>query len=491
MFACLHIPDFPAAALLRSTPVERPCAVVERRPGHDEAGGKLPLLALNDPARGTGIAAGWPLNRALIRCPDLLVLPRDAAAEARLAADLVQLGDRIGPDIELTAPDTLLIDLATRSGPAGPLLRQQSLPRCRLWHAWAESPDLAQLAARHPHTQGRKAGPESLAPLPLGLLETLAPGHPALTVLQSWGLSCLGDFMKLPRQELTSRLGPDAGRWHDVLHAKSRRLLRLFRPPESLAQEVEFEESIHSLETIVFVLRRLVHTLSTRLAARHIAARELDLQLRLESGNTLGRSLRLPEPQGSPAALLPPLQTLVESLRPDSPITGIRLDASTTFATATQGEWFGRQLPQARRWTETLAQLEAILGSGNVGIARFQNAFPNAGSATCSLHESTENKLTTDFFPENPVPLCRFRPAPEVAVAHEVRDQRPWPLAILNGPFASRILDRRGPFSSSACWWDPERYGQRLDWEIQLENGRLMRLSWQPTERWQIEGSYG
>ena len=35
LFASLHIPDFPAAALLRTTPVERPCAVIERRPGHE------------------------------------------------------------------------------------------------------------------------------------------------------------------------------------------------------------------------------------------------------------------------------------------------------------------------------------------------------------------------------------------------------------------------------------------------------------------------
>lgn len=490
MFASLHIPDFPATALLRATPVERPCAVIERRPGH-EIGEKLPLLALNEAARGTGIAAGWALNRALVRCPDLLVLPRDPAAEAALAADLVRLGDSLGPDLELTAPDSVIIDLSTRPDEIGPLLRGQSLPRCRLWHAWAETPDLARLAARHPLTHGREANPESLRPLPLALLDAIAPGHPALDLLRLWGLPTLGDFMNLPRQDLAERLGPDAGRWHDLLHARHRRLLHLFRPPESLAQDIDFEESIVSLETIVFVLRRLIHTLSTRLAARHLAARELDLQLRLESGNTLHRSLRLPEPQCSPDALLPPLQTVLESLRPDAPITGIRLDASTTFATAAQREWFGWQLPQPERWAETLAQLEALLGAGQVGRGRLKNSFQSSDSDVLSDPKFTDEEWNRNFFPENSVPLFRFRPPRLIVVAHEIRSQRPWPLAILNGPFAGRILDCRGPFSVSGSWWDPERAWQQLEWDIQLENGRLMRLSCHAKDRWQLEGSYG
>ncbi|MCP5547350.1 MAG: DNA polymerase Y family protein [Akkermansiaceae bacterium] len=490
MFASLHIPDFPAAALLRTTPVERPCAVIERRPGH-EIEEKLPLLALNEAARGTGIAAGWALNRALVRCPDLLVLPRDPAAEAALAAELVRLGDSLGPDLELTAPDSLIIDLSTRPDDPGPLLRAQRLPRCRLWHAWAETPDLAHLAARHPLTHGREANPDSLQPLPLALLDSLAPGHPALDLLRLWGLSTLGDFMKLPRQALAERLGPDAGRWHDLLHARHRRLLHLFRPPESFVQDFDFEEFVVSLETIVFVLRRLIHTLSTRLAARHLAARELDLQLRLESGNTLRRSLRLPEPQCSPEAILPPLQTALEALRPDAPITGIRLDARTTFGTAAQREWFGRQLPQPERWTETLAQLDALLGVGQVGIGRLKNSFQSSDFGVLSCSELSEIKPTASFFPENSVPLFRYRPPRIIAVAHELRGKRPWPLAILNGPFAGRILDCRGPFSASGSWWDPELSWQQLEWDIQLENGRLMRLSQHPGDRWQLEGSYG
>lgn len=489
-FASFHIPDFPAAALLRTTPVERPCAVVERRPGHDIEG-KLPLLALNAAARHTGIAAGWPLNRALVRCPDLHVLPRDPTAEAALATDLVRLADSLGPDLERTAPDSVIIDLSTRPDDPGPLLRAQRLPRCPLWHAWAETPDLAHLAARHPETHGRKACPESLKPLPLALLDSLAPGHPALDPLQLWGLSTLGDFMQLPRQALTERLGPDAGRWHDLLHARHRRLLHLHRPPESLAQRLDFEHPAVSSETIVFVLRRLVHTLSTRLAARHRAADQLRLRLHLESDRTLDRTLRLPEPQVAAEAILPPLQTLVEALRPDAPITGIELDAHSTFPTAAQKEWFGRQLPQPERWAETLAQLEALLGPGQVGQPMLQDSFQADDFTIVQTTQASDQKQSADFFPETSIPLFRYRPPRNVIVAHEIRSHRPWPLAILSGPHAGQILDCRGPFSASGSWWNPERSWQHLEWDIQLENGRLMRLMCHPGDRWQLAGSYG
>ena len=489
MFAALHIPDFPVVAALRAGPQGggHPCAVLAAPAGR-EVQGKLPLLAVNPAARGAGISAGWPLNRALVRCPDLRVIAREPEAEALLRAELVFLAESLTPDVEITAADSVLLDLSFRSKPVEGELAALVLAGAELWHARAETPDLAYLAALHEGTRGRVLATADLAPLPLAVLASLARGRADFKLLEMWGLRTLGDFMKLPRQALAERLGPEVGRWHDVLHAKSCRLLRLHRPPESFLQSYDFEEPVVSLEPLVFALKRMLHTLGGRLAARHLAARELDFQLTLESGDVMRRALRLPEPQTSVEGMLSPLQSLLEALRLEAAVVSLVLDAGTTFATAAQREWFGRHLPQPERWAETLAKLEAMLGPGRVGIpvppaSHAPDAFTLHPAAGAAFPEG-------DFRPESALPLRRFRPPRVIAVAHEPYGSRPWPLALLTGPHPGRISACKGPYPSSGTWWEKAGGWQRMEWDIQVEGRHLLRLTFQTPDRWQLEGIY-
>jgi protein ImuB len=278
------------------------------------------------------------------------------------------------------------------------------------------------------------------------------------------------------------------GRWHDLLHGKTCRLLRLHRPPESFGQVFDFDDGVISLDPMIFALKRLLHTLAGRLASRHLAASRLDFRLVLESGGEMARQVRLPEPQTAVEGMLAPLQTLLESLRLESPVITLQLDAETTFATAAQREWFGRQLPQPERWAETLAKLEALLGAGRVGIPVPAESFaPDAFTLHPAAGTAVSGKL---FSPDCPVPLHRFRPAREIAVAYETRGRQPWPLALLNGPHPGEIIARRGPFPASGSWWEPVDAWQRLEWDLQLASGHLIRLVFQTPDHWQVEGVY-
>jgi protein ImuB len=486
MFAALHLPDFPAAAAVRGRAdlLGQPCAILAAGVT-DDPKGKLPLASLNRAARLAGIRPGWPLNRALVRCPDLRVLPRDPPAEAGLLAELIELAESLTPDFEITRADLLILDLPQKTP-----LTSLYLAEAEIWHARASTPDLAGLAARHELTQGRDLQAGDLVSAPLDLLHTLATAAAPLELLEMWGLKTLGEFMALPRQALTERLGPQAGRWHDLLHGKTCRLLRLHRPPESLVQKIDFEDPIISLEPLVFTLKRLLHTLSGRLAARHLAAACLDLRLILETGAEVPRRIRLPEPQNTVEGMLAPLQTWLDSLQLDAAITALELDAETTFASASQREWFGRQLPQPERWAETLARLEALLGPGRVGIpvppaSHAPDAFtlrPAAGPPV-SIAENPPQ-------PACPLPLHRYRPPREIAVAHESRGGHPLPLALLTGPFPGRIIDARGPYPASGAWWEAAGSWQRLEWDVQVASRQLLRLVFQTPDRWQLEGIY-
>jgi protein ImuB len=489
MFASLHLPDFTALAVLRARPEVRrlPYAVLEVAPDAMLEKVKLPLLAVNDLARATGIDAGWPLNRALVRCPDLLVLPPHPPGEAELLREMISLAESLTPDLEIAAKDTLLLDLSRCSSRQAAGLGWLEMPDGELHYTKAPTPDLARLAVRHADCHGRQVAPDDLKPLPLELLGWLPGGADLLPLLKDWGLSRLGDFMALPRQDLIERLGRRAGEWHDLLHAKTCRLLRLHRPPESLAQSMDFEEPVAFTEPLAFAFKRLLHSLSARLAARHVAVKTLRLAFHLESGARLTREIRLPEPRVAAAELLRPVQVLLDALKPAEAIMGVTLDADATAPTAAQRDWFVRQLPRPEQWSDTLAQLEALLGPGKVGIpvppaTHRPDEFrlrPGTGAAVPAMEGGA--------FPACPVPLHRFRPPHEIAVAH---DAGPRPLALLTGPHRGEIVECRGPFRHSGDWWDPCQEWKRLEWDVRLSSNRLLRLAFLPPDRWRLDGVY-
>lgn len=491
MYLALHIPDFQVVAALRNNPavVDRPCVVLGIR-GEGEPQEKLPVIAINQRARDAGIRCGWPLNRALVRCPDLSVVPPEPEAELALCHELVRMAESLGPDLEITRPDVVTLDLSSRRKPLGDSLDALELEDTAIWHARARTPDLAHLAAIHAGMTGTVLEHRDLTPLPLDLLGSVIHGQNLIDRLELWGLKTLGDFMKLPRQALTERLGPEAGRCHDLLGGKICRLLRLHRPPDSLAQSFDCDDSITSLEPLVFVVKRMLHVLAGRLGSRHLAARSLELQLQMEAGGCIARKITLPEPQSQVEGMLPPLQTFLESLRLDGAVSVLHLDAETTFATSAQREWFGKQLPQPERWAETLAKLEALVGSGKVGIPvpvdsyRADSFLVRPAIGSCSRMPQRQSRV------ECPVPLQRFRPPKPVSVAYEKREQHVWPLAVLNGPLPGEIKDWRGPFSSSGDWWQAGETWQRLEWDIQLVSLHLLRLTFQLPDQWQLDGVY-
>lgn len=493
VFAALHLPDLPMVAALRANPEGRnkPCAVLDVDAEANAEKVKLPLVAINDHARGTGIDAGWPLNRALVRCPDLVVFASQPSLEKTLLDELVALGETLTPDLEIASQDTLLLDLSLATSRQTSRIAFLELEDAFLCHVRASTPDHAQLAVRHSPSHGSTVGPGDIAGMPLALLGALPRGNQFLPLLGDWGLRRLGDFMALPRQGLTERLGPEAGRWHDLLHGKTCRLLRLHRPPESMAQEMEFEDAISSTEPLLFAFKRLLHPLMARLAARSVAVKELRLGFVPERGKPLERVVRLPEPRVSEVDLLRPIVILLDSLQLNSSVKAISLDVEVAPPSAAQRDWFIRQLPNPDRWVDTLAQLEALLGPGKVGIpvpGRTHRSddftlWPADGTPLLKVIQSSEAHETSVA----PVSLRRFRPPQEISVAVEAGSQRP--LALLSGPYRGQVTQRRGPFLSSGSWWDAAAGWKAAEWDIELGQ-HLVRIAFVPPDRWELHGNY-
>lgn len=489
MFAAFHIADLPVTAALLAQPgcPDQPCAIL--RDPTDKNDGKIPLLSLNAAAWQTGIAPGWQLGRALVRCPDLVVLPRHPEREAALLTALVHFADGFSADVEITSPDTVLLDLAGTKRVHFDGLEALPDSEVEVCHALAETPDLAHFAVLEPRTRGRFISAGEIGTLPLSLLGKLNQDRAFLPMLDLLGLRTLADYGRLPRQGLTERFGPLAGQWQDLISGKTCRLLKLHRPPESFLQTIDFDDPIDSSEALVFIFNRLLHGLGSRLAVRHLAASVLEIRLRLVAGS-LKREIHLPEPLADPAALLRPIQTLIESLVLPSPVIALELDAVAALPLSRQSDWTKRQLPNPERWADTLARLEALVGSGNVGIPiPLELHRPDAfemRNATGSGSVRTNHSLPTCS-----IPLRRFRPPVKISVAFEATpDSHPRPLALLTGPHCGEVLECGGPFPTSGNYWNPAENWKRVEWDVRVDRAPPLRLVWQPGNRWQLEGTY-
>lgn len=488
MFTCLHLPGLPVEAALSRRPDFRPypCAVLADSGRPDDP--KAPLLAVNIVAARHGIRAGESSVRARVRCPALRFLPRDLEAEQEFHAAMLELAESLGPDFEQHRPDTLIVDLA---GTRPPTIWDPPLPRLRL--VLAGTPDLAHLAAMvDTPFSGKPLELADFDPLPPGVLpQANVPGcEMFLPIFQLWGLRSLGDFRRLPRQDIAERMGPDAMRLHDVLHGRTCRLLKLHRAIDSYVLNIHFDKPIVFLEAIIFQMNRAFITLCSRMETNHLAAGKIRFELSLESSDPIKRTLVLPEPLRSPAALLRPLHTVFETLRVPSGIVALELELEPVRPISAQREWLGRQLRQPERWADTLASLEALFGPGRVGIPQPEDSHRPDAFRLRPAMEKCETPPEEPVSAACPLPLRRFRPPLEVAVASTGHGSRPRPLALLTGPHPGPIRRLRGPFPVSGDWWSPQDAWRRLEWDIELESSHLFRLVLLPPGRWQLDGIY-
>jgi protein ImuB len=396
--------------------------------------------------------------------PDFHRLSRDEQARSRQL--LLDFAESQGPDFEITRPDTWIIALARET-----LVGQPPMPSLRLGKS--THPDLAHLVAVSDwatcagtnHGQPPLLTHEDLDPLPAQVIADAGfAGHAAiLATLQLWGLTTLGDFRRLPRQETAERMGPAAMHLHDTLNHKTQRPLRLFRAPEAFAQNIHFEHPIESLEALLFQANRMLQELCSRLRCQYLAAASVRFQLDFETIEPYTRTLVLPEPSVSPAVILRPLHAVFETLRLAEPVVRLDLELEATQPGAGQREYLGRQIDQPERWADTLSRLEALLGPGRVGIAQ------------------VESSHRPDAFQVHPLSASPAAPAETASLPAT---------PLLSGPHPGPITKRRGPYPMSGDWWNPQSVWQRLEWDIEMENHHLLRLAFLPPDQWQLEGRY-
>jgi protein ImuB len=498
--ACLSVPDFPLAGVLRAQPELRcePLAVV------DGQGPRATLLAISPAAARHGVTVGLSVAQALAIDADLIVRQATADTLRATQAALCDAAESFSPRVEDAGDGIAYLDLdglgalfESESQLANALARraaQLGLETAQV--GVAGSKVAALLAARHGGGVAVIPPGEEwsfLAPMAVDLLE---PSPELVIRLRRWGIQSIGALAALPTKALGTRLGPAGVQ-----------LVRRARgedecPLVPRATPLQFEESsdldfgIETLEPFCFVLRGLLDRLTTRLAVRGLVCGDLRLSLHLTTRGRDERTITVAAPSNDVKALLTLARLQLEAHPPAAAIEGLQVMAVPERLRAAQLDLFRPNGPAPARLAVTLARLTAICGADRVGAPAVADAHrPDAYGVTrfeavrvlgcCAVREETQSLTANSLSSVIPLALRAVRPPQSV----EVFCARDRPEFVRGAGFAGRVVQAAGPWRVHGEWWSN---GYTRDYyDTRLSDGCMYRLYYDLAERgWFVDGVY-
>lgn len=377
MIACVQVPRFELvvaagarAALLAGEPL-----ALAPEPGREPLVGQ-PSAA----AEALGVIEGMRIGEALARCPGLRLTPPDPDGVADAHEKLLVGLESIGAAVESGRPGVAWFDARAlrhlHGGGAGVIAAARASAG-RPVRIGLGPTRFAALAAASRASEGRAevvrdGAAAYLAPLPVGLLETLAgtaEGDGALAALpvplERFGVRTLGELARLPRAAVADRFGA-AGLRARALARGSDVPLRPRDPVERLEESLELPESASGPQ-LDRALGLLVDRMLARPERRSRALRAMVVSARLVEGGTWRERVTFREPLADRErirlVLTPRLATLpapAELLRLRAEGFGPPAGAQGTLVTEPATARSGR-LREAIRQTRVAAGPDAAL----------------------------------------------------------------------------------------------------------------------------------
>lgn len=454
---------------------------------------KEQILHVSEAAEKRGIHPGMTASQAQARCAAVVFLHRDAAREMEAQRELLHCASLWTPDYEAALPGFCVLDLNRHRHIHGheqasgmkmhEHLHAQSLD-ARV--GFASNADLAMLAAQAAQPVLVLRDDEEMTAFLHRLpLRALRPTAETLHVLSLWGVHTLGDLLRLPRADLGARLGREGLMLRDMAAGGHERLLKLVRPPMEFHDETDLEHPIECLEPLLFVLRRMLQGLCERLADVWLVAAGMLITLRFEDESSHRHELHVAEPTRDIELLFRVLHTHLDGLSAAAPIKLVRLEIKPARPAGHQSQLFERALRDPNRFAETVSQLEALFGIGNVGRATLLPSRRTDAFAVTNFTESAGAKPAVVCVPTG-LPLRRLRPSPTVQVSLA----KGRPAAFQRGRQHHAIVNAEGPWLLSGDWWDAKTRWDKEVWTVQADDGVLYQLARQ-NQAWVLEGTLG
>jgi protein ImuB len=508
-------PDWPVVAAGR--PASAPVAIVFANR----------VVACSEAARADRVVPGLRRREAESRCPEVEILGRDPAGEARAFEPVVAAVATFTPRVEVLDPGTCAFatrgpsryfggdePLATRVAGIVDGVLPPGAPGCRV--GVADGPFAARLAARSAADRWQVVAPGRsrawLAPLPVACLD-----QPELADLwQRLGIRTLGDLAALPASDVLSRFGPDGAAAFWLAGGLDGRPLATGDPPPDLVVQAVLDPPAQQVETAAFVAKGLADDLLQRLRARGLACTRVLIEVETEHGESLSRLWRHEGALSAPAMAERARWQLEGWLASGATTAGITL---VRLAPDEVGPDDGRQLgfwggsaAADERAGRALARVQGLLGPAGVVTAVLDGG-RGPGERVRRVpwgdpRQTAEASLRTGRAMRGPQreepPWPGQVPAPSPALVHDppllaaVRDRAGRQVGVSargelsDAPCRLAVADQAeqdvvawaGPWTAEERWWDPDagRRRARLQavttageaWLLVLEGGRWM-----------------
>ena len=527
-FACIFVPNFPVAAVLRAEPELRAqaLAIFEGKPPMEK------LFAVNEGAARLGIMPEMTKAQAEL-CSELMLRPRSPLQESVAHAALLDCAQSFSPCVEDAAADTVILDLAGMESLFGSLpeiARNISRRTAELGLdgnvAVASNPDAAVLAARGftgviVIPAGRER--ESLGSLSVEVLfaggcerkkeddqKNESGSHETLLqTLDRWGVRNLRELAALPAIALSERLGQEGLRLQQLARGAASRTLVQVEAPPVFAEAIELEYPIVLLEPLAFLLNRLLENICARLASRALNTQELRLTLELQSFSLLNqqssisnqrfppqsaignwkseicslqfhRTLSLPLPMLDPKLFLKLLQLDLNAHPPGAPILKIHLAAESARPRSAQGGLFLPPTPEPEKLELTLARIAGLVGESRVGSLELLDthhaeSFRMRRFAPGTGQEKKSSKTSEPAQEKSAIAALRmFRPPLRATVTME-NGELSRVVCSKKKEVQGNVLWKAGPWRSSGDWWERDAWS-RDEWDIALQNAENVAL---------------
>lgn len=502
--ACLLTPLYPLAARLRSEPSLRDEAVAI----FEGSGHAARIVAASRRARRGGVLRGMTLPQARALMPRIAVRPRDGESERAAQESLLEVAESFSPRVESAGEGVAYLDLdglerhfpgdspEASLGQALGIAAERAGLLCRI--GIASSKLAARIAAESPDSPtivppGREAA--FLAPLPL---RRLAPEAEVMELLERWGIRSIGDFARLPANQVSSRLGSTGRSLHRKARGLDRHPIVPYRPAPAFHEGMELDWPLVSLEPFLFVARAALDRLCGRLESRGLACSRLELSMRLEPGGHHERSLQLPAPTREAKTLLTLARLDLERQPPGAPVAGFTFTAHPDRPRDAQLSLFGPAALSPDRLAATLARLFSLLGADRVGSPRTVDGYRPERCALVDYAPPPEPELRSPTAPGRGLLAVRvLRPPLPLEVILEDGETRPVevrPAPAADGDGRQEIRGRvrvaSGPWLLDESWWADDG-ADRAYWDVELSDGGIYRIYQDdPSGEWYADGVY-
>jgi protein ImuB len=386
LWLAIRLPLLPLEVYARAAQVPEPLAVTTT------SGSAAEVVACNGGASKCGVRPGMPVAAAMALASRLTTVPRDTMAEGGALERIAAWSIQFTPAVAIAAPAEVLLEIEGSLALCGGLKS--------LWNAvheglsalgytatlaCAPTPLAAQWFARAGLTVRLRHADALRTSLPDLPLHVMDPGPEALAVLLNVGAATIGDCLKLPREGLARRCGPELCEQLDRAFGLKPDPRPFFTPPYDFKAAQPLPAPAHQADMLLFCARRMLVELCGYLAATLRGVQRLTFSFAHHKRESTRVALTLVQATRDADHLTNVLRERLDRTVLPAPVTDILLESELVLPLDASSHSF---LPDSARHEEAAAhlieRLRARLGEeAVVGLTRAADHRPERAWRMC------------------------------------------------------------------------------------------------------------